>query len=484
MHDSRLEDLLRSTLRAEGERLPLSIDALDLHERLAARRRSRGSSRFALVAAAVAIVAIGLLAAAANGWLRLPATDVATPPSPSPSVTATETPHPSIGPSPAPVAGLDRIAPTPGGTVLFEVEPTVVLEHGESTFTTAVSSDQWIVQVSIRCTGSGTVTLVLGENESPVGCEIGGPGAQAIADAPPALVRFPVPNQRVEFGLVVTPDVRYTVLAETIPLPARLPELHPPEGTVAAEAASPHDAPISDHPSPAITEMVGTLPDGNTQAISAVCLGPGSLTYALGAPGTPQFLASGEQVCDGEPTVHEVALGAEGSHELYVTVDPRIAWHVIGASRDDPPAFVPPSLWATSWPAARGPAGLNGRAGCGLSFELADGRSGVDGCGEPEWPSMAEEAQLLVPTGGELRFVLDGDWVMVDPVVEAIPARDAGTREAVAATRLGGHDGRTGRLDVPIDLAEGDWVVRVRLTGTSGGDRFQVAYFFPLRVRS
>lgn len=79
MHDTRIEDGLRATLRAEGGDLPMTITAAELQRRLAARDGLRRGRRLSLIAAAVAVVAIEAVAAMSNGWLRLPATGALAP---------------------------------------------------------------------------------------------------------------------------------------------------------------------------------------------------------------------------------------------------------------------------------------------------------------------------------------------------------------------------------------------------------------------
>lgn len=99
MHDSRLEDQLRNALRTEGDGQPLTITTAELERRLVLRRRARNSQRLSLVAAAVAVVAIGSIVAIGNGWLRMPAVGV--DPSPSP---AESTPLESLLPTDSPIA--------------------------------------------------------------------------------------------------------------------------------------------------------------------------------------------------------------------------------------------------------------------------------------------------------------------------------------------------------------------------------------------
>lgn len=69
MHDDRVEDALRTVLRKEGDDLTLNITAQELERRLALRRRERASRRISLVAAAVAVIAIGGIVSVGNGWI-------------------------------------------------------------------------------------------------------------------------------------------------------------------------------------------------------------------------------------------------------------------------------------------------------------------------------------------------------------------------------------------------------------------------------
>ncbi len=86
MRDSQVEDRLRGLLRAEGDSLSLTITTAELERRLDARRRSAQGRRVSFLAAAVALVAVGTMVAAANGWVSLPAVGVVgNSPSPAPS---------------------------------------------------------------------------------------------------------------------------------------------------------------------------------------------------------------------------------------------------------------------------------------------------------------------------------------------------------------------------------------------------------------
>ncbi|HEY6012657.1 MAG TPA: hypothetical protein VIU37_01570 [Candidatus Limnocylindrales bacterium] len=66
MHDD-VEARVRSVLRKEGDDLTLNITAQELERRLAVRRRMRAGRRMRLVAAGIAVVAIGGIVIAGNG---------------------------------------------------------------------------------------------------------------------------------------------------------------------------------------------------------------------------------------------------------------------------------------------------------------------------------------------------------------------------------------------------------------------------------
>lgn len=107
MHDNQLEDRLRTALRAEGDGLSMTITAAELQRRLAGRQRQTRGRWMTAIAAAIAFVALGAVAAMSNGWLRLPAVGV----SPSPSATASPAPTSSPAPSPSGVPATPE--PTP-----------------------------------------------------------------------------------------------------------------------------------------------------------------------------------------------------------------------------------------------------------------------------------------------------------------------------------------------------------------------------------
>jgi hypothetical protein len=121
MRDVQVEDRLRSALRAEGDALPLTITSDELERRLVLRRRERNGRRMSLIAAGVAVIAIGSALAATGGWFG--GANVGGSPEPSPIV------QPSVEPTAGPTseqteAGLpcSPIEPNPA-----DQPPTLVL---------------------------------------------------------------------------------------------------------------------------------------------------------------------------------------------------------------------------------------------------------------------------------------------------------------------------------------------------------------------
>ena len=102
MHDNELEDRIRTTLRAVGDALPVTITSDELGRRLTLRRRARMRRRAGYLAAAVGVVAVGGLVAAGAGWFR--PSGVGTTPAPSDvtSAPSDSSPAPSQGPSSGP----------------------------------------------------------------------------------------------------------------------------------------------------------------------------------------------------------------------------------------------------------------------------------------------------------------------------------------------------------------------------------------------
>ncbi len=102
MRDQTIEERLRAALRAEADALPLTVTTDELERRLVLRRRERTTRRFGLLAAGVAVIAVGAVFVAALGSVRGP--------------TVASTPQPTMGPS----GGLPSPNPTSAPARLAE----------------------------------------------------------------------------------------------------------------------------------------------------------------------------------------------------------------------------------------------------------------------------------------------------------------------------------------------------------------------------
>jgi hypothetical protein len=133
MHDSQLEDRLRTSLRAEGDGLSMTITTAELERRLAVRQRQSRGRMLTAIAAVMAFVAVAAIAAMSNGWLRLPAVGATASPTP------TETPHVSASPS-ATTPAIGETAPPPSCTT---IDPSTVTSPIDIVFETS-SGDQTV----------------------------------------------------------------------------------------------------------------------------------------------------------------------------------------------------------------------------------------------------------------------------------------------------------------------------------------------------
>jgi len=456
MHDTGIERDLRALFRDEGDDLPVTITAAELERRLAARQRQRDGRRVRYLAAAVAVIAIGAIGAVANGWLHLPTIAVAT----SPSAT------------PAAVPGLGRITPTPGGTVLFEVLPTEATTTTR-TFHEVLDSTTYVVNVKVMCAGNGAVSFEHDGNTSSTECTMD-------PTSDPSVLQFPIADAVFDgsYTVEIEPGSVVTILAETVPLPDSLPALTNPGGTVDIDidVASDSNSPIAGSPDTTVSRTVGRLPEAMTQLVSLVCLGPGAVTFSF----EPDKQIEAENVCDGQAEEYSFSVGMRGAQDLIITADARTAWHIIASHEGTLPIFIPPSLFLTTLLADQirdGP--ITGETRCGVSYHLADGRSGTEPCSSPAIPDPPDLRSVTVPATGEVRFEMDPatGWVNLDPSVSAWPVGDP----ARSAPLLFTTDA-AGILHVPVSLSEGSYIYRVDLSARDGTATFRAPYFFLVNV--
>ncbi len=193
MPDVAIEEGLRVAFQAEGDGLGLTITAAELERRMVARRQSRTGRRLQLVAAAIAIVAFGSLAAVSNGWFRLPA------------IGTTISPAPSSTPS-APTSGLQPIPATPGRIEVTRIEPTTPADPVDRTFEATIQDEYIALHSTVSCLGDGTVDFYVDGQQQHVDCSSDGQtsvGGTLQAD-----------DDVLDYRLVTTGDVAFGVLVD------------------------------------------------------------------------------------------------------------------------------------------------------------------------------------------------------------------------------------------------------------------------------
>ncbi len=139
MHDTNLDERLRSVLRQEGDSLPFTITTDELERRLLLRRRERNGRRLSLMAAGLAAVAVGAIFALSNGWLAnapVVGTDATPSPRPTTSAVPSGTPAPTGTPAPSATARAANPIGEAGQAVL--VTPTGASSQRPDTFEVTV----------------------------------------------------------------------------------------------------------------------------------------------------------------------------------------------------------------------------------------------------------------------------------------------------------------------------------------------------------
>lgn len=330
MHDTNLEERLRSVLRQEGDGLPFTITKDELERRLALRRRARNGQRLSLLAAGVAVVAIGAIFAFGNGWLR--GTNVATVPSPSPAPATTPAPSASADP----LAGLPILVQDPESVDFNSTEslgdPANTDPVLGSVGLEGVRMEAREAGIKVVCRGPDAAILTWGTERDRTSV-----ASQTIpCDGAEHSFRYDVSARQPMLGYVldlqVTPRTGYRVLVESFgstndPVPVALPSFATPEGTVVTDVAITQGAPASGPPAPM---RAGSVPPRGAYRVALVCLGQGTARWSIGAEGELDFVAADDVKCDGAAIGFEPTGGMPANETtVWVTTDPANVWHII-----------------------------------------------------------------------------------------------------------------------------------------------------------
>lgn len=530
MHDSNLEERLRSGLRDEGDRLPLTITTAELERRLVARRRDRTGQRVTLVAAAVAVVAVGAMVALTNGWLQLPAVGAnpsatpATSEQPVPSASDASAAPTSAAASPSsealPCDTLDPSTLVVPPTLLMGATPGDSIAYGGviGSWTLGgpevLEPDKWL-----RPEPDAAPTVPAGPSGGSLEVLTSGPDAcltRIVADAYPAaafdgdlgdtppthlalieqaaarVARFDAPGPglwvvRVDAIFDTASGEARTInffrvevadpAAQPTAPPTALPDLGPSNGVVLLDL---DDTQVGDGAgADSVKEfLVGDLARRGHYSVSVVCLGEASdVRWSIGRDGMIGTLTAREHQCDGTVGTIEVSKGIPTSVlAFFVYADPGVTWHVRVSSLGDEPQFVPPGLTAR--------AEDQGAGSGSLTYLQCANINGVgDSCAGP-YDRADGMAVVTLPRGPGLHITLGDEWLIANLTVTAVPtalvqgnAFPQGERDVVR-----GLEPASVGFVVPVDLPPGPWILRVFVGAQDRTHRMDGWYDVPIFI--
>jgi hypothetical protein len=419
VHDSQIEDRLRSVLRKEGDELTLNVTAQELERRLVLRRRARANRRLSLAAAGIAVVAIGGIVAAGNGWFGTgggqvvggkPGPTTARLPSPSGSAEPTlpELASPSSGPLSS--AG-ETLACLP-------LDPTTGRPaDGRPASDPAQASVPDIVAASVPGDSMGhigtQVASLLG------GTTRGSPGTwDGLPDNPDAISIAP-PATALE---VVSDGCFRSISAEALL-------------TVYAQAPKPGPTPMP---------------------LRVISGGANSRVADIEPPGI------------GGWTIRIRA--------AFVTTDGSAAWSEslirVLVPFDAPRLLMIQGSTEGEWADASCP-----------SYALVSGASASDQCGAPYQPYTSLVRPVSIANGSSVVFQLSGAWTIDQARIVAVDADLVAAGSFAPEYSVAFADKGGLQITVPVDLETGLWIVRVSLNGSRDGDTFGAYYDLPLQIR-
>lgn len=499
MHDSQIEDRLRGVLRAEGDALSWTITADELGRRLALRRRERTGRRLSLMAAGLAVVAIGSVVATTSGWFRVPAIGTG----PKQSSEPLQTPHQSFGPAATPLPGISPLVATPGRTELIRIDPAAPIDQADGTATAAAGGRSVIVSMS--CVGDGSIELDIEGVPESLGCVSAGPSSMPNG-------WFDVADGQVDLTYSATGPISFGILVEQ----PGVGEAPPTGDDVVCE---PLDPSLSEAP-PAIG--AGVVPGdslGHGGTISAYRWNgqevgtPGSWADAqddferiVVSPNAEAIeIVSDQCLYDARaeslltntrqtdpPTSRLSVLRGIGTRVVDIE-PPAVGLHLVRvrasfATTDGSPGwseaifrviviFDAPTLTMSP---GQSQAGQTAVAGC-ASYVLASGAQAADSCAGPYDPRTGV-TPLIVGAGSSVTIMLSDGWALGRGYLDAVALDDAIANPFTDAQRVATFEGGD-QVEIPIDLPAGTWVVRVGLNGSRGGDTFGTWYDLRLDVR-
>lgn len=489
MHDTNLEERLRSVLRAEGDNLSLTITTDELERRLALRRRARNGQRLSLMAAGIAVLAVGTMVALSNGWLR--GTNVATDPSPSPAPSASASAAPSESlapvatPSPAasvdPLAALPELAKDPLSNDYYQTEdpgqPTEtdpgLISHGFD----GVNMEAREAGVKIVCLGpDGAFRWGSDVDRTSVASET------VVCDGTIQSFRYDVAAQQPMISQILvldtTPSTPYRILVESFgftndPRPTALPSFAIPAGAVLDDVTTNGGA-TNDG---AVALKAGNVSPRADYRVALVCLGVGTAQWAIGDLGERDFVATGVVDCDGSAIGFEVSEGVPAAAtQVWVYTDPANDWRIVVTDPFGAPSFIAPPLVMFAGADMEG-VGVAGLARCVSHGDGGDSCFGV-------WSPRNGSDLISVPTGSDVTVRLDDGWQIGQASVKAA-LRESVRRDPIGLVEhdVASFEEGGDRLTIPLTgLQPGEYIVRVTLNATKGSDSFGGYYDIPVII--
>ncbi|MFN8629776.1 MAG: hypothetical protein U0838_05450 [Chloroflexota bacterium] len=368
--DPILEARLRGALRADADAVPFTLRADTLRRVQAERRRARNMQRLSLMsAAAVVVVAVAGVFLTLN--LRN-SSNVATSPSPSASAAPTISASPSTSPSPSPVASTPAGLPS-DDQLLTAAKPgsvRVARSAGAAgTFMMTGLAHRVAPAMSWACTGSGTITISL-VNDQGAESELAGSNAGGVGcDGTPTVIDWPTthdPGEATSLKITAADVSWVAMLLDTSRVPADeaaspLPSSElPARGDLQGGMAGFGDLVASAERHASDAEAPGSF--GDVRVPSAVgilftCSGHGAaISIANGSGAT----ALGDAVCDGTVqafTWTRSSSLADGS-EVLVDAQPGTAWRAAAFdnSRNAAPTHPTPAAACAGRPDGQNPA--------------------------------------------------------------------------------------------------------------------------------